>query len=76
MNYQNYEKWVRTLLHNFLPGNVVVIDNAPYHNVQLDKTPTSSSRKADMQTWLSRRNIPCTGDLLKSEAHQNAQTQV
>jgi hypothetical protein len=36
---------------------VVVMDNAPYHSVQLDKPSTFSSRKGKMQEWLRNRSI-------------------
>ena len=37
------------------------------HNVQVDKCPTQSTRKADIQLWLQRRSIPFTTDMLKPE---------
>lgn len=59
MNYQNFSKWVKMqLLPNLPPRSVLVIDNASYHNVTLEKHPTSSSLKVDMVTWLAERNIP------------------
>lgn len=43
MNYQNYEKWIRTQLMPNLPANsVVVVDNASYHNTLEDRAPTSN----------------------------------
>lgn len=70
MNYSNYEKWVRSrLLPNLPPNSVVVIDNAPYHNVQIDPAPTSSSRKADMTRWLTEHGIPFTDAMYKPELY-------
>lgn len=58
MNYENYEKWLRTqLIPNIPPNSVVVVDNASYHNKQYDRASTSNSRKADMQAWLSDKGI-------------------
>lgn len=46
MNSVNYEKWAREkFIPNLPPNSVVVIDNAPYHNVQVNKAPNSNSRK-------------------------------
>jgi hypothetical protein len=53
MNFENYEKWVRTqLVPHLLPKSVVAIDNAPYHNKQKEKCPTSASRKDDTKKFL------------------------
>lgn len=71
MNYNNYEKWIRTqLLPNLPPRSVMVIDNAPYHNKLEDAAPTSNSKKAEMVAWLTAKNIPCSSDLLKPELYK------
>ena len=44
-----------------------VIDNASYHSVQEDKCPTQASRKADIQAWLTRKNVAWSNDKLKVE---------
>lgn len=68
MNFNNYEKWVKEkLLPNLPPRSVVVIDNAPYHNVQVEKVPNTSNRKDVIQNWLREHNIPFEQKLLKAE---------
>ncbi|XP_072377997.1 uncharacterized protein [Diabrotica undecimpunctata] len=58
MNHQNYMKWLKDKLLPNLPSNsVLVIDNASYHNVTLEKCPTSASKKDIMKKWLTERNI-------------------
>ena len=52
------------------PKSVLIIDNAPYHNIQVDKCPTQASRKADIQAWLKRQQIPFGATLLKAELLQ------
>lgn len=70
MNFDNYKKWVQEKLVPNLPANsVLVIDNAPYHNKQIDKCPTSSTRKEDMQKWLRGKNISFRADMLKPELY-------
>lgn len=70
MNYDNYKKWVtEKLIPNVLPKSVVVIDNAPYHNIQINKIPTSATTKAEMQTWLRQRNIPFSMEMLKPQLY-------
>lgn len=59
MTFDNYEKWVKEkLLPNLPPQSVVVIDNAPYHNVQVEKVPNISNNKDDIKRWLLAHNIP------------------
>lgn len=53
-----YVKWVTTqLVPNLQPQTVLVIDNVKYHVTQVDKAPTSKSRKDEMIKWLIERNI-------------------
>jgi hypothetical protein len=41
MNFKTYEKWLRQKLIPNFPNSVSIIDNAPYHNKQVNPTPTS-----------------------------------
>lgn len=71
MNYKNYEKWLKEkLIPNLPPKTVLVIDNASYHNKQLNPAPTSSSKKADLMQWLLNHNIPFDEKMLKTELYQ------
>lgn len=68
MNFGNYEKWVKEkLLPNLPPRSVVVIDNAPYHNVQVEKMPNTSDRKDVIKEWLRKHNIHFEEKFLKAE---------
>lgn len=58
------------LLPNIEPRSVIVMDNASYHSVQLEKVPSTSSRKAEIQSWLTQKNIPWSDDQLKPELIQ------
>jgi hypothetical protein len=45
----------------FIPNAyVLVIDNAPYHNVQLNRAPNSNSRRDFMISWLKNHLPPIT----------------
>lgn len=71
MNHTMYMKWLTEKLIPKLPKkSVVVIDNASYHNVQLDKCPTSNSNKSEMQAWLLSKNIPFDNKMLKVELYE------
>lgn len=71
MNGTNYEKWLKDkLIPNLPPNSVVVIDNAPYHNVKLNPAPTSNSRKQDIITWLEEKGIAHNPAMLKLQLYQ------
>ncbi|XP_037518103.1 uncharacterized protein LOC119394874 [Rhipicephalus sanguineus] len=71
MDAARFPKWfVEQLLPNIKPRSVIVMDNASYHSAQVEKVPSSSSRKADIQCWLKSKSIPFSDDYLKSELLQ------
>ncbi|XP_046685095.1 uncharacterized protein LOC124370838 [Homalodisca vitripennis] len=71
VNTESMMKWMREkLLPNIPPRSVIVVDNAPYHNVQKDKAPTSKSKKQLMKDWLSKHQIPFSDDLLVPELYR------
>jgi hypothetical protein len=70
MNYYNYEGCLKTkLIPNLPPNSVLLVDNAAYHNVQLNPAPTSSSRLSAMIDWLSGRGIPFGDRMCKPELY-------
>ena len=53
MNAENYKKWLmEKLIPNLPPNSVLIIDNAPYYNIQLNKAPTSKTNKKICRTGL------------------------
>ena len=53
MNGGNFFKWLKEKLVPNLPArSILVVNNVPYHNLQVDKCPTQASRKADIQAWM------------------------
>lgn len=55
MNFENFRRWFLDCLLPHIPASsLIVMDNAPYHNVYVDGAfyPSSSTRKADLQRWL------------------------
>lgn len=68
MNRANYLQWFEyQLLHQLECPSVIVLDNASYHTTILNKPPTASSTKADVQQWLSKNNITYGTDMLKCQ---------
>ena len=45
------------LLPNIPDHSIIVLDNASYHNGVLEKVPTKSSLKREMQEWLDKHGI-------------------
>ena len=62
-------EWFGKLLGKLDESSVVVLDNAPYHNARTDESrnPTTSWKKGDIQTWLSKHNINFDQKMLKPE---------
>jgi transposase len=58
MNSENFMKWLtEKFVKNVSAKSVLVVDNASYHNVPVQASPTSAWKKADMQKWLMERGI-------------------
>lgn len=71
MNHENFMKWAgKQLVPNLCPNSIIVMDNAPYHNVEKYKVPTSNSKKADMIAWLNSKGIPFNRGMLKPELYK------
>jgi transposase len=70
-NAEIFQNWVIDQLIpalTKLPSKcVVVMDNAPYHSVQLDKAPTLASKKNDMIEWLVKHNVSAGQNLTKNQ---------
>ena len=48
---------------------VIVVDNASYHNVQLNWHPTSNARKGEMLLWLDKHGIWYSSNMTKAELY-------
>ena len=60
MNTTVFMDWfTNSLIPALEEPSLIVLDNASYHNARTDdtKTPTSGSKKAEMQQWLSSKGI-------------------
>lgn len=68
MNKTNFTKWVtEKLIPNLTESSIIVMDNAPYHSVILNKAPTSATRVAEIKLWLLENNITFSQSLRKPE---------
>ena len=72
MNGKVFLEWVENQLIPALPPkSLLVLDNAPYHNIRTEESiaPTSSSRKQDMKDWLQSRGIEYDEKALKPQLY-------
>lgn len=69
MNWELFSKWFSEKLIPNIPANaLIVMDNAPYHNVLSENSaPTSGCSKTKIQHWLELNGISCSADCLKAE---------
>ena len=70
MNSQYFEKWAKEkLIPNLSPRSVIVVDNARYHNVEINRAPTSNTPIAEMKWWLAEKNISYPTSALKPDLY-------
>ncbi|XP_025191797.1 uncharacterized protein LOC112592046 [Melanaphis sacchari] len=55
MNGKTFYEWMENILPRLRDNCVIVMDNVPYHSVKKEKAPTSSTRKADIISWLQNK---------------------
>lgn len=69
MNWDLFKKWfTEMLLPNIPEGSLIIMDNAPYHNILSDHSPpTPQSSKKKIREWLEQNKVYCRDDCLKPE---------
>jgi transposase len=67
MDENNFTKWFTAqLLPNIADNAVIIMDNAPYHNVYKDDgVPSLTSKKIILQEWLINNDISFESELLR-----------
>lgn len=55
------------MLPGLEPNSVIVMDNAPYHSVRREKTPTTAWRKQAIIDWLHSKSIETDPTMVKDE---------
>ncbi|XP_075977865.1 uncharacterized protein LOC142977677 [Anticarsia gemmatalis] len=59
MNAKNFNKWLQEkLVPNLHEPSVIIMDNASYHSVVINKAPTSQNRKDEIKEWLTLNGVP------------------
>jgi transposase len=72
MNWENFSEWFQEKLLKNIPDNsLIIMDNAPYHNVLVEEAfPKKSHSVKKLREWLSHNEIPWTKDMLKEEIYE------
>ncbi len=69
MNWDLFKKWfTEMLIPNIPEHSLIIMDNAPYHNILSEHSPpTSQSAKKKIKEWLEQNKVYCRDDCLKAE---------
>jgi transposase len=69
MNWDLFKKWfIEMLLPNIPEQSLIIMDNAPYHNILSEHSPpTHQSSKKKIKEWLEQNKVYCRDDCLKPE---------
>lgn len=71
MDSQAFKRWFQwQLLPNIPPRSLIIMDNAPYHNMEHNKTPSVKSGKEEIVKWLTDNSIPHDSSHTKAELFQ------
>ncbi|CAH2104816.1 unnamed protein product [Euphydryas editha] len=57
MNYEKFKDWFIGLLNNLKEPMTIIMDNAPYHLVPVNKPPKQSNRKSELVKWLNENGV-------------------
>ncbi|CAI6364423.1 unnamed protein product [Macrosiphum euphorbiae] len=67
MNGDNFKEWFEAILPRLEPNAIIVMDNAPYHSVKLEKYPSTRWNKAQLSEWLQSKGVVLDRPFLKHE---------
>lgn len=57
MNGDIFKEWFMNMLKLLDEPSVIVMDNASYHSMELNRAPSTNSKKEIIQNWLTEKNI-------------------
>ncbi|XP_018577481.1 uncharacterized protein LOC108915825 [Anoplophora glabripennis] len=67
MSCASFEHWFVNVLQHLEDNSVIVMDNAPCHSRRVEQIPTAATKKVDIELWLTKKQIPFDGTLIKVE---------
>jgi len=65
MNGDTFFEWFCGVLPLLKDNSVIVMDNAPYHSVKTEQSPTSSWKKAAIVEWLESKGAETNPSMIK-----------
>jgi hypothetical protein len=68
-NHTNYKKWLQELIPNLATKSVIVVDNASYPKVQINRRPNSNARKGETLFWLDKNDMWYSSGMTKVELY-------
>ena len=57
ITFETFLDWFMENIHELPENSVIVIDNASIHNKRPEGSPNSKTKKAELQSWLIKKNI-------------------
>lgn len=72
MNWKEFSEWFKKqLLPNIPKNSLIILDNAPYHNVLAENAfPKKGHSVQKFKQWLTHNEIPWQEDMLKAELYE------
>ncbi|XP_045495965.1 uncharacterized protein LOC123694545 [Colias croceus] len=71
LNSGVFINWINeSLIPNIPKNSIIVMDNAPYHNMEYSKPPNMTAKKEEMQLWLTENNIEFDENFTKAELYE------
>ncbi|XP_050684028.1 uncharacterized protein LOC126978943 [Leptidea sinapis] len=67
MNGKEFTEWFTSMLCSFPEPSIIIMDNVPYHSMQIDKPPAQSQEEADMVAWPQKNGVDANINMLKAE---------
>ncbi|XP_026821642.1 uncharacterized protein LOC113560061 [Rhopalosiphum maidis] len=67
MDGGSFRDWLEGILPRLKENAVIIMDNAPYHSVKLEKCPATNWRKADIVEWLKSKGEVVDKSMIKLE---------
>lgn len=67
MDGEKFTQWFTNMLTSLSEPSVIIMDNAPYHSMLVDKPPSNSEKKAHLVAWLQKKGVDASMSMLKGD---------
>lgn len=75
INSDTFLKWLKNILPLLQDNAVIVMDNAPYNSVKVEKIPNSTWKRGEIIKWLESKGNEIPETMVKAELLQIVQQQ-